>query len=68
MINQKELKKSMIDNNTNVTKLAGCLNVSKAALSNKINGKTEFKLSEIKKIIHLLRLNKEKAYEIFLVN
>lgn len=68
MINQKELKKSMIDNDTNVTRLAGCLRISKTSLSNKINGKTEFRLSEIQKLIHLLQLDKDEAYKIFLVN
>lgn len=65
MIDRKELKKAMIDNDTNVTKLANCLSISKTALSNKINGKSEFKLSEIKTLIYLLHLNQDETYKIF---
>lgn len=46
--------------------LANYLEITDASLRNKLNGKTEFKVSEIEKIGHFLNLSTAELSDIFL--
>lgn len=64
-MNTNELRAEMKRKNITFGKLAKALNISYMTLWNKTNGKTEFKLNEIKQIAKILELNDEQITHIF---
>lgn len=64
-MNTLALKAEIVKNGLTVEKLGNKIGISKSAINRKITGKTEFKLGEIKKIISILKLNRETTDEIF---
>ena len=66
--NTELLKCEMILNKDSVMSLAKYLGVSRANMSAKINGKREFKQSEIGKIAFRYKMTYEKMNEIFFGN
>ena len=53
LVNLNKLKGKMVENQINTEKLAICLNISYAGLLSKFSGRTEFKDSEIAKMVNL---------------
>ena len=45
--------------------VAAALNISRVTLNEKLNGRSEFKMSEAKQLKELLNLSKDQAYAIF---
>lgn len=45
--------------------VAKSIGISVGSMSNKMNGKTDFKLPEVQKLKELLKLSAKEAYEIF---
>ena len=66
MTNTRLLKAKMVLNDDTVSKLADCLGVNRQNMSLKLNGKREFKQSEIAKIAKRYRLTFQELKEIFL--
>lgn len=64
-MNSIELKVEMLRSNMNQTKLAEALNITKGALSRKINGSTEFSRKDITVIKNVLGLSDKRIIEIF---
>ena len=65
-MNSTELKVEMLRNNINQTQLAEALDITKGALSKKINGITEFSRKDIAVIKKVLGLSDKRIGEIFL--
>lgn len=61
-----ELKSELTRNELSFQNVADHLDVSLMTIQNKINGRTEFKPSEIVKLRDLLKLSEERVFEIFL--
>ena len=66
MTNTRLLKAKMILNNDTVSDLAKCLGINRQNASIKINGKRDFKQSEIAKIITRYNLTFDEVKDIFL--
>ena len=64
-MNSTELKVEMLRSNINVTQLAEALNITKGALSRKINGITEFSRKDIVAVKEVLHLSPKRIDEIF---
>jgi hypothetical protein len=65
-VKSNELKAELARNEMNYQKLADYLDVTLLTVQNKINGRSEFKPSEIVKVKELLNLTDERVFEIFL--
>ena len=65
MTNTRLLKAKMVLHNDTVSKLADCLGVNRQNASVKINGKRDFKQSEIAKIVDRYNLTFDEVREIF---
>lgn len=68
MTNTTLLQDAISKSGVTVTWLAHELGISREGLYNKINGKTEFKASEVVSLTRLLHLNQTKREQIFLLN
>lgn len=64
-MNNCELRIALVKNNVSNRDLAMMIGLSEQALYNKINGTTEFKNSEIKKIAEFLNLSLQDVNNIF---
>lgn len=64
-MNIKKLRCAMIMNDDTTQKLAESLNMSVKTLRDKIHGRSEFKQSEIQKIIERYELTKKQTFDIF---
>ncbi len=64
-MNAGELRVALVRNKVSNRDLAILIGLSEQALYNKINGTTEFKNSEIKKIAELLNLSLQDVNDIF---
>lgn len=65
MINSNLLKSAMVKNNYTIKSLAKDINMSSVSLNYKINNKREFKSSEIKSLIRVLKLTMYETNDIF---
>lgn len=66
MTNTKLLKAKMVMHGDTVSSLAESIGVNRQNMSMKLNGKRDFKQSEIAKIAKLYRLTFQELKEIFL--
>ncbi|MCD7722517.1 MAG: helix-turn-helix domain-containing protein [Clostridiales bacterium] len=66
MINSNLLKAKIIEFGYSQKDIADFLNISLATLNYKINGKREFKMSEIAPLCKILNLNETELNQIFL--
>jgi len=64
-MNKKEFLIELVRNDMTIPKLAELLSISKKALYEKFNGKTQFKQDELSKIIDIWNLSSERLNEIF---
>lgn len=64
-MNSNLLKSVMVLNGDNIKTLSQKLNVSRQTLSLKIDGYSDFKLSEVKKICVLYELTENQMLQIF---
>jgi len=67
-MNITELKVEMLRNKVNRTQLAEKLNITKSALSKKINGVNEFSRKDISTVKEVLNLTPQRVDEIFFNN
>ena len=65
-MNFRKIKARLVESDINMQCLANGLDISKVALDSKMKGRTEFKLSELKKIKLLLNLHDQEFLDIFL--
>lgn len=65
MFNQKLLKAKIIAQGFTRAEIAKKMGISLTTLNYKLNGRQEFKLSELKKICTILNLNKSEREKIF---
>ena len=65
MFNQKLLKAKIIAHGLTRAEMAKKIGISLTTLNYKLNGRQEFKLSEVKKICTILNLNKTEREKIF---
>lgn len=65
MINTLKLKAAIVESGLNQEQVAKMLGVSLCTFNYKLNGVSEFKTSEIKKLAELLRLTTDKTMQIF---
>lgn len=65
-MNRMELKAEIVRSGMSNRKVARDLGISEQAFYNKLNGASEFKESEIKKIIKMLNLSSARVNQIFL--
>lgn len=65
-IERKDLKKFLHKKNARYRNLAQMINISRDALFNKLNGYTEFKAVEIKKLADIFNLSPEQVYKFFI--
>jgi transcriptional regulator with XRE-family HTH domain len=65
MFNQKLLKAKIIAQGFTRAEIAKKMGISLTTLNYKLNGRQEFKLSEMKKICTILNLNKSEREKIF---
>lgn len=65
MFNQKLLKAKIIAQGLTRAEMAKKIGISLTTLNYKLNGRQEFKLSEVKKICTILNLNKTEREKIF---
>ena len=66
MINTLKLKAAIAESGMNQEQIAKMLGVSLCTFNYKLNGVSEFKVSEIKKLAELLDLDADKVMKIFL--
>lgn len=66
MTNTLKLKAAIAESGMNQEQIAKMLGVSLSTFNYKLNGVSEFKASEIKKLMELLHLNSDKVMLIFL--
>lgn len=59
------LKGRIYAKNSNLTKTAKALNITKQSFLNKVNGKGKFNQEEIKKLIELLNIQDEEIAKYF---
>lgn len=64
-MNAVELKVEMLRNNVNQNTLAEALDITKSALSKKINGVNDFSRKDIAKLKKVLNLTPKRVDEIF---
>ncbi len=65
MVNTEKLKAKMKDSGYKFEWVASQLNIHRASLQNKIEGRTEFKASEIQKLGELLNMTAQQRDSIF---
>lgn len=65
MTNRNELKAAIIRKGMNMGDLAKEIGITSGSLSNKANGRNEFRASEIERIADILGLNYEDIGNIF---
>ena len=65
MTDLKELRCVIDDSGIPISTLARKMNIGRESLYNKINGKTEFKISEMDSISKALNLNESQKSHIF---
>ncbi len=65
MTNTLKLKAAIAESGMNQEQIAKMLGVSLCTFNYKLNGVSEFKASEIKKLSELLCLNSDKVMQIF---
>lgn len=65
MTNTLKLKAAIAESGLNQEQIAEMLGVSLCTFNYKLNGTSEFKASEIKKLMELLHLNSDKVMLIF---
>lgn len=65
MTNTLKLKAAIAESGLNQEQIANMLNLSVGTFNYKLHNKNEFKESEIKKLIELLKLNSELVMLIF---
>lgn len=65
-MNKALLEYTMHENGKSITDMCNMLNISRSAFYRKCNGKSEFTMSEIKKIVDYLKLT--SPVEIFFAN
>lgn len=65
MTNTLKLKAAIAERGLNQEQIAEMLGVSLCTFNYKLNGTSEFKASEIKKLMELLHLNSDKVMLIF---
>lgn len=65
-MNRTELKADIQRNGISNRSIAKELGISEQTFYNKLNGSTEFKESEIKKLVRLLNLSSARVDQIFL--
>lgn len=65
-MNQMKLKAKLVELKKTYEECAKALNISETSFSNKMNGKTAFKLNEIKILSNFLNLTREEIDVIFL--
>lgn len=64
----EKLKNKIFENRKTYKDCAEMLDISVVAFSNKINGHTEFKVTEAIKLAEFLQLNSEESHTIFLTS
>lgn len=64
-MNKGEFRKAMIDNGDNQKTVAAALGLAQSALSNRLNGKVDFRMEEIKIIRDRFKLTPEQTITIF---
>ncbi|MTN46405.1 DUF739 domain-containing protein [Turicibacter sanguinis] len=64
-MNLRKIKARMVEMDITMSYLAMELRISKVALNSKMKGRTEFKLSELKKIKLLLKIHDQDFIAIF---
>lgn len=64
-MNKGEFRKAMIDNGDNQKTVAAALGLAQSALSNRLNGKVDFRMEEIKLIRDRFKLTPEQTITIF---
>ena len=65
-MNKALLEYKMNENGKSIVDMCNVLNISRSAFYRKCNGKSEFTMSEIKKIVEFLKL--DSPMEIFFAN
>ncbi len=65
MANTKKLNNAIQSKGLKLEFVAKSIGISIGSMSNKMNGKTDFKLPEVQKLIKLLNLSIEEANDIF---
>jgi transcriptional regulator with XRE-family HTH domain len=65
MTNREKLKGKIVENGLTQEQLAEILGIRIATLNYKVNNKSEFKASEIKKLAEVLHLTDEEVNTIF---
>lgn len=68
MTNTLKLRAAILESGLNQEQIATQLGMTSATFNYKVNNKTEFKASEIKKLAEILHLTKEEVFAIFLLN
>lgn len=66
MVNLSKLKGLLAEKGITVKELSSYLSISRQAMSNKINGKTDFSLDDVVKIAKYMGLSDEDVHYIFL--
>ncbi|MBQ3318162.1 MAG: helix-turn-helix transcriptional regulator [Spirochaetales bacterium] len=65
MSNRKRLAEIIQSKGLKLEFVAKSIGISVGSMSNKMNGKTDFKLPEVQKLMELLGLSISEAYDIF---
>lgn len=65
MTNEKKLKAKIVESGFNQEQIAEMLGLTIATFNYKVNGKSEFKASEIKKLCEILSLTESDCMAIF---
>ena len=65
MANRKRLAEIIQSKGLKLEFVAKSIGISVGSMSNKMNGKTDFKLPEVQKLMELLGLSIAEAYDIF---
>lgn len=65
MTNTLKLKAAIVESGLNQEQIAKMLKISISSFNFKLNNRVEFKASEIKKLMELLRLDADKVILIF---
>lgn len=68
MTNREKLKGKIVENGMTQAQLAEILGIRITTLNYKVNNKSEFKASEIKKLADVLHLSNKEANIIFFAN
>lgn len=65
MVNYPALTKAIEDSGLKMSAVADRLGVTPQGLKNKLNGTTEFKISEVQELCDLLRFTRHQRQQIF---